>query len=183
MNVPNILTSFRIFLVPVFVVTFYLSYNWRFFLMAGIFTVAALTDWLDGYLARKLQQSSSFGKFLDPVADKLLVTVALVLLSESYVSPLVSIPALTIVGREVVMSALREWMARIGKEDELVVSTLGKTKTLLQMIAIIALLAVDPRVNKIGCFLSYFGLVLLHISSALAVLSLFLYFRRAWKYL
>src|SRR5436190_18019984 len=109
MNIPNFLTLLRIFLIPFFVVVFYLPFEWRFLVTAIIFVVAAITDWLDGFLARKLRQVSPLGAFLDPVADKLIVAVALVLLVQSYATPWLAIPAAIIVGREIVISALREW--------------------------------------------------------------------------
>ena len=111
-NIPNILTSLRILFVPVLIIVFYFfPLEWRYLASAVVFAIAGGTDWLDGYLARKLGQLTPFGAFLDPVADKLLVAVALVLLVELHASPILAIPAIVIVGREIVVSALREWMA------------------------------------------------------------------------
>ncbi len=132
-NIPNILTLLRIVLIPVLVVVFYLPGPWSYQISALIFGVAAITDWLDGYLARRLQQTSPFGAFLDPVADKLMVAVALVLLVQDNPSELFAVPAAVIIGREIVISALREWMAEIGARTRVAVSIVGKVKTTLQM--------------------------------------------------
>ena len=115
MNLPNILTLSRILMIPVFVLLFYLPFNWHFLVSAMVFALAAATDWLDGYLARRWNQATPFGAFLDPVADKLMVAVALALLIEEYHNLWLTLPAMTIIGREVVISALREWMAEMGK--------------------------------------------------------------------
>ena len=144
MNIPNTLTLFRIALIPVFVILFYLPFSWSFLASAMVFVLAAVTDWLDGYLARRLNQSTSFGAFLDPVADKLMVVIAIVLLVNEQQTAWFTIPALVVVGREILVSALREWMAEIGKRTSVAVSWLGKVKTFVQMLAIITLLAVDP---------------------------------------
>lgn len=114
LNIPNILSLLRLFLIPVFVVAFYLPYSWAPFVAAMIFWVAGFTDWLDGMLARKLGQTSRFGAFIDPVADKVLVATALILITEHYHSIWVTIPAVTMIAREIIISALREWMAEIG---------------------------------------------------------------------
>ncbi|MFZ1294075.1 MAG: CDP-diacylglycerol--glycerol-3-phosphate 3-phosphatidyltransferase, partial [Pseudomonadales bacterium] len=115
MNIPNMLTLFRIALIPVFVLVFFLPFHWSYMASAVIFVLASLTDWLDGYLARRLDQSTSFGAFLDPVADKLMVVIALVLLVTQQDTVWFTVPALVVVGREILVSALREWMAEIGK--------------------------------------------------------------------
>ena len=115
LNIPNILSLTRIAVVPVFVVVFYLPFAWANVATAAIFAIAAFTDWLDGYLARRLNQTSRFGAFLDPVADKLLVAVALILLVAADPTPWLTIPAIIIIGREIAISALREWMAEIGE--------------------------------------------------------------------
>ncbi|MBQ4812421.1 CDP-diacylglycerol--glycerol-3-phosphate 3-phosphatidyltransferase [Pseudoalteromonas luteoviolacea] len=139
-NIPNTLTTFRLFLIPVFAVVFYLPYTWAFFAAAFIFWLASITDILDGYLARKLNQSTPFGAFLDPVADKVMVSVALVLIAAHYQNVLVTLAAVIIISREIVISALREWMAGIGKRASVAVSNLGKFKTAAQMLAIIGLI-------------------------------------------
>ena len=144
MNLPNILTLSRIIMIPVFVVIFYLPVGWSYLVSAAIFGLAAATDWLDGYLARKLDQSTPFGAFLDPVADKLMVAVALAVLIEEHSAILLTIPATVIIGREIVISALREWMAEIGSRASVAVSYIGKIKTTAQMAAIVGLLAFPP---------------------------------------
>nr|VFJ92169.1 MAG: CDP-diacylglycerol--glycerol-3-phosphate 3-phosphatidyltransferase [Candidatus Kentron sp. H]VFJ93126.1 MAG: CDP-diacylglycerol--glycerol-3-phosphate 3-phosphatidyltransferase [Candidatus Kentron sp. H]VFJ99985.1 MAG: CDP-diacylglycerol--glycerol-3-phosphate 3-phosphatidyltransferase [Candidatus Kentron sp. H] len=143
-NVPNILTLFRIILIPAFVLFFYFPFSWKHLLTAAIFGIAALTDWLDGYLARRLNQTSAFGAFLDPVADKLMVVVALVLLVGSHETPWLAIPAAVIIGREIVVSALREWMAELGQRATVAVATVGKFKTIFQMVAIFIMLLGEP---------------------------------------
>ena len=128
-------------MIPIFVVVFYLPYEWRYLVSAAIFALAAVTDWLDGYLARRLNQSTPFGAFLDPVADKLMVAVALTVLIEEHHSFLLTLPATVIICREIVISALREWMAEMGKRASVAVSYIGKIKTTAQMGSIIMLLA------------------------------------------
>lgn len=139
-NIPIILTLFRVALIPFFIVAFYLSTSWSAFITALIFLVAAVTDWFDGYLARKLKQMTRFGAFLDPVADKLMVTIALVLITEHYHSWIISIPAVIMISREILISALREWMAELGKRKSVAVSIIGKIKTVAQMTALTWLL-------------------------------------------
>ena len=140
LTIPNILTLLRIALIPIFFVVFYLPSSWSMPLASIIFVVASATDWLDGYLARTLEQSTAFGAFLDPVADKVMVTVALVLLAEHYHSFWVTFPAAAMIAREVIISALREWMAEIGKRANVAVSWIGKLKTTAQMVALTILL-------------------------------------------
>lgn len=139
-NIPNILTSFRIFLIPVFLVVFYLPLDDARFWAAFIFWLAAITDALDGYIARKFNQFTKFGEFLDPVADKAMVVAALVVIVEDYNSVFITIPALTMICRELIVSALREWMAQSGNRAKVAVSNLGKWKTVAQMLALIGLL-------------------------------------------
>lgn len=177
MNIPNAFTLFRILLIPVLVVVFYLPYSWTGIAAAAIFTIAAITDWFDGYLARKLDQATPFGAFLDPVADKLMVAVALVVLLERYPHAWFTIPAMVIIGREIVISALREWMAEIGNRTSVAVSYIGKFKTTMQMIAIIILLTqttvVDSRIEILG-FIS------LYLAATLTLWSMIIYLRAAW---
>lgn len=177
MNIPNAFTLFRIMLVPVLVIVFYLPYPITGIIAAAIFTTAAITDWFDGYLARKLDQSTAFGAFLDPVADKLMVAVALIVLLERYPHAWFTIPAMIIIGREIVISALREWMAEIGRRTSVAVSYVGKFKTTMQMIAIIVLLAqtslVDPRIEMLG-------FVALYLAAALTLWSMLIYLKAAW---
>ena len=139
-NIPNTLTTFRLLLIPVFAVLFYLPYSWAFFAAAFIFWLAAVTDVLDGYLARRLKQSTPFGAFLDPVADKVMVSVALVMLATYYQNIFVTSATVIIISREIVISALREWMAEQGKRSNVAVSNMGKLKTAAQMLAIIGLI-------------------------------------------
>lgn len=175
MNIPNILTSVRIILIPCIVVVYYLPYQWSLYVAAAVFAIAAVTDWFDGYLARKLNQSTAFGAFLDPVADKLMVAVALIMLVETYSSIYLTLPAMIIVGREIVISALREWMAEIGKRANVAVSHIGKIKTALQMLAILLLLASHP-----GSMLSNAGIVTLYAAAILTLWSMWVYLRAAW---
>jgi len=179
-NIPNILTLLRIALIPVFVVVFYLPFKWAHALCAAIFALAAVTDWLDGYLARRLKQTSAFGAFLDPVADKLMVAVALILLVQQNPSALFAIPAAIIVGREIAISALREWMAEIGERAHVAVSIIGKLKTTVQMIALLLLLYREP----IGSFPTMMvGMVLFYAAAILTLWSMAIYIRAAWPIL
>jgi CDP-diacylglycerol--glycerol-3-phosphate 3-phosphatidyltransferase/cardiolipin synthase len=188
-NVPTMLTWLRILLIPVFVGAFYWPENLRTLgempshqvnLFATIvFVVAALTDWLDGYLARYLKQTSSFGAFLDPVADKLMVAAALIVLVEfDRVGAIVS---LIIIGREIAISALREWMAGEGQRSSVGVAMIGKVKTAAQMIAILFLLYWDPvQLGSLGLFpTKFFGQVLIAIAAFLTLLSMAYYLRAA----
>ena len=177
-SLPNIITGFRILLIPVLVIAFYLlPMETRYIVSAFIFTVASITDWLDGYLARRMGQMTAFGAFLDPVADKLIVAVALVLLVEVHASAVLAIPALVIVCRETVVSALREWMARYSDKRGVAVSFLGKIKTVFQMIAIIVLLASGPDPHALQVILGY---ILLYAAAGLTLLSMYQYLRLAW---
>lgn len=174
LNVPNVLTLLRVALIPVLVVLVYLPYDWRYLAAAGVFLLAALTDWFDGYLARRLNQSSAFGRFLDPVADKLMVAAALVLLVQWHAdNVLVVVSAIIIVSREITISALREWMAELGKRASVAVSFMGKLKTTLQMTAITVLLLNDTRLDGLG-------LALLVLAAGLTLWSMCVYLKAAW---
>ena len=176
-TLPNILTLLRIILIPVLVVVFYMPGQWTYQLSAMIFGLAALTDALDGYLARRLKQLSVFGAFLDPVADKLMVAVALVLLVQDNPSAMFVIPASIIIGREIAISALREWMSELGQRTRVAVSVIGKIKTIVQMVAILLLLF---KVS-IGPIPTHdIGLVLLYIAALLTLWSMLVYMRAAW---
>jgi CDP-diacylglycerol--glycerol-3-phosphate 3-phosphatidyltransferase len=176
-NTPNVLTLLRIVLIPVFVLVFYAPYAWSNLFSAAIFGLAALTDWLDGYLARRLKQSSVFGAFLDPVADKLMVAIALVVLVQQNPTVLFTIPAAIIVGREIVISALREWMSEIGARTRVAVSVIGKIKTAAQMLAILLLIYDLP----LGTFPTHdIGLVLIYVAATLTLWSMVVYLRAAW---
>lgn len=169
LNIPIILTLIRIALIPVFVIAFYLPYEWSAFAAALIFVIAGATDWLDGYLARSLGQTTRFGAFLDPVADKVMVAIALVLIAEYYSSIWVTIPAATMIAREVIISALREWMAELGKRASVAVSWVGKFKTAAQMFALTMLLW---RENE---WIIYVGYAALYIATALTYWSMYQY--------
>jgi cardiolipin synthase (CMP-forming) len=179
-NVPNILTLLRILMIPLFVGVFYLPEHQ----MAGqlrdlyatlIFVLAAVTDWLDGYFARALNQTSAFGAFLDPVADKLMVAAALIVLVEF--DRVGGVVALIIIGREITISALREWMAGIGQGKGVAVAMIGKIKTAAQMIAIPFLLYYHPIA---GMDSKLIGTVLIYIAAFLTLLSMAYYLRAAW---
>ena len=176
-NLPNSLTLLRVAMIPLLVVVFYLPWKWHALASAALFGLAALTDWADGYLARRLGQESRFGAFLDPVADKLIVVVALVLLLEQHATPEFALPTMIIIGRELVISALREWMAELGRRASVAVSWIGKVKTTLQMIAVVALLLFPPDVSPL---LSRLGVVLLYGAALLTLWSMVLYLRAAW---
>ena len=179
-TLPNILTFLRIILIPVLVLVFYMPGLWSYKLSAAIFGLAALTDWLDGYLARRLKQLSVFGAFLDPVADKLMVAVALVLLVQDNPTALFAIPAAIIIGREIAISALREWMSQIGERTKVAVSVIGKIKTITQMVAILLLLYKVP----LGPLPTHdVGLVLLYVAAILTLWSMVVYLRAAWPLL
>ncbi|WP_200241385.1 CDP-diacylglycerol--glycerol-3-phosphate 3-phosphatidyltransferase [Thiohalocapsa halophila] len=176
-NIPNALTLLRIALIPVFVVIFYLPVPWARTVCALVFTLAGLTDWLDGWLARRWEQTSPLGAFLDPVADKLMVAVALVLLVQADATVWLALPAAVIIGREITVSALREWMAEIGARAQVAVSMAGKLKTTAQMVAIVLLVLGGP---VLGLPVTGLGLVLLYIAALLTLWSMVLYLRAAW---
>lgn len=183
-NTPNLLTMLRIVMIPLFIVAYYLPYAWAPALTTALFVLAALTDWLDGYLARRLNQSSAFGAFLDPVADKLMVLSALVLLtSDPHIQArviderLFSLVVLIIIGREITISALREWMAELGNRSSVAVSYVGKFKTIGQMVAIPFMLYRQPLW---GIPVVTLGEILLYIAAALTLWSMVVYLRAAW---
>ncbi len=177
MNIPNALTLFRILLIPVFVVLFYLPIPQSYTATALVFALAGLTDWLDGYLARKLGQSTPLGAFLDPVADKLMVAVALALLIERYDAWWFTVPAVIVIGREIVISALREWMAELGKRTSVAVSYIGKVKTAAQIVAIVGLLMVDPTVGGHWYIAS---MSCMYVAAVLTLWSMLIYLHAAW---
>ena len=179
LSLPNILTSMRIAMIPILVILFYfLNVEWRYIAAAIVFTIASITDWLDGYLARKLGQTTAFGAFLDPVADKLIVAVALVLLVEIHASAALAIPAIVIVSREIVVSALREWMAKYSSMRSVAVSLLGKIKTGFQMTASVILLACGPAgLDNPAVILGY---ILLYAAAILTIWSMCEYLKIAW---
>lgn len=180
LNLPTLLTLLRIALIPVFVGVFFLPVRGANVLCAALFGLAALTDWLDGHLARRFDQTSAFGAFLDPVADKLMVAAALVLLVQAIPTPVMAVAAAIIIGREIAISALREWMAQIGDHGRVAVSMVGKFKTTAQMIAVLLLLYRDP----VGGFPTLeVGLGLLLVAAALTLWSMLHYLLAAWPVL
>lgn len=179
MNIPNLLTVLRVVLIPFFILLFYMPYGWSYVAASTVFAIAAATDWLDGYLARRLGQATPFGAFLDPVADKLMVAVALVLLVQEHANIWLTLPAAVIIGREIVVSALREWMAEIGARAHVAVSNLGKWKTAAQMAALVILLA-NPVSLSAWVVLGY---ALLIVAAALTLWSMVNYLRAAWPHL
>lgn len=187
MTLPNLLTLLRVVLIPVTVGIFYLPFAWAPLLACALFTVAAITDWLDGYLARKWNQSTPFGAFLDPVADKLIVAASLVVLVEFFANPWLTIPAIVIISREITISALREWMAQLGKRANVAVSMIGKVKTTFQMIAIGILLAVPAHsaifALPLAEWLPVLGLAMLQVAAVLTLWSMIIYLKAAWPIL
>ena len=177
-NLPNLLTLLRVILIPVLVAVYYLPFQWAGLAAAVMFALASITDWFDGYLARKMNLMTPFGAFLDPVADKLIVAVALVVLVERYGNVWLTFAATVIIGREIVISALREWMAELGKRASVAVSFIGKVKTLMQMVAITGLLGVVP-----GTQLAVVAQGLLYIAAILTLWSMLVYLRAAWPYM
>lgn len=183
-NIPNILTLLRIGLIPVLVLFFYLPMHWTHIVTTAVFALAGFTDWLDGYLARRMGETSAFGAFLDPVADKLMVATALVLLVDrnptGHAGLLLAIPAAIIIGREITISALREWMAGLGAKAAVAVSYIGKVKTTAQMMALLLLLY---RAPVDGVSASEVGLYLLYLAAILTLWSMTVYLKAAWPVL
>ena len=178
-SLPNLLTLMRIVLIPVFIGVFYLPFAGAHAVAAVIFALACITDWLDGYLARKLKQISPLGAFLDPVADKLIVASTLLLLVSTKDINYIVLPAIVIVGREIVISALREWMAEIGSRASVAVGYIGKIKTAMQMIALTLLLAFHPSTSLWGIV----GFILLYMAAILTIWSMVVYLMIAWPQL
>jgi cardiolipin synthase (CMP-forming) len=182
-NTPNLITLSRIVLIPLLIGLFYAPDAWigehtRNVAATGVFIFAGITDWLDGYLARRLNQMSAFGAFLDPVADKLIVVGALVVLL--YLNRVDMLVALIIIGREIAISALREWMARVGQAKSVAVAFIGKLKTVSQMVAIPLLLYHDPLFDLVDC--QWLGTILINIAAVLTVVSMLYYLRKALPY-
>jgi CDP-diacylglycerol--glycerol-3-phosphate 3-phosphatidyltransferase/cardiolipin synthase len=183
LNAPNVVTLSRIVLIPLIIGLYYVPSEWLSFdtknmAATAVFILAAASDWLDGFLARRLNQMSAFGAFLDPVADKLIVAGALiVLLQLDRVDALV---ALIVIGREIAISALREWMARVGQAKSVAVAFIGKLKTVFQMIAIPLLLYHDVLFDWIDC--QWLGTLLINVAAILTVVSMLYYLRKALPY-
>lgn len=178
LNIPNSITLFRIVLIPIFIIAFFLpDFSWKHWLLTALFFVAGISDWFDGFLARALKQQSAFGAFLDPVADKLMVATAMALLVSAHPGALMALPAVVIIGREIAVSALREWMANLGENAKVKVSFIGKVKTFTQLWAIGFLLYEKP----IGSFQPMLvGYILLYIAAILTLWSMFVYLSAAW---
>jgi len=181
LTIPNIITLLRIVLIPIFVFAFFLpEFSWKHVLLTVLFFIAGISDWIDGYLARKLEQQSAFGAFLDPVADKLMVAIAMILLVSAHPGIWMAIPAIVIIGRELAISALREWMANLGDNNTVRVSWAGKIKTFAQLWAIGFIL----YEKDIGSFSPlFFGYILLYIATILTLWSMLVYLHAAWPVL
>ena len=182
LNIPNLVTLSRIILIPLLIGIYYLPDDWlswegKNITATTVFILAGITDWLDGYLARRLNQMSAFGAFLDPVADKLIVVAALLVLL--YLGRVDMLVALIIVGREIAISALREWMAKMGQSASVAVAFIGKLKTVVQMIAIPLLLYHDPL---LGLDCQFLGTILINVAAVLTVASMLYYLRKALPY-
>ena len=180
LTIPTWLTLLRIVLIPVLVAVFYMPSQWTNFASAFVFILAAVTDWLDGWIARRFHQYSAFGAFLDPVADKLMVAVALFLIVQGHPTPWMAFWAAVIVGREIAVSALREWMAELGQRATVRVALIGKFKTVMQIVAIVVLLHQrdfpELRYYRIGESL-------LVVAAILTIWSALVYLRAAWPLL
>jgi CDP-diacylglycerol--glycerol-3-phosphate 3-phosphatidyltransferase/cardiolipin synthase len=184
LNIPNLITLSRIILIPLLIGIFYLPEGTltrqdQNIIATAIFILAGITDWLDGYLARRLNQMSAFGAFLDPVADKLIVAGALVVLLHLQPPRVDALVALIIIGREIAISALREWMAKVGQAKSVAVAFVGKLKTVSQMVAIPLLLFHD-RLLGLDCF--WLGTILINVAAVLTVISMLYYLRKALPY-
>lgn len=171
LNIPTYLTLFRVILIPLFIIAFYLPMPYSPEITTLIFFIASITDWFDGYLARKWNQTTRLGAFLDPVADKVLVAVALVCVVEYYHTWWISIPAAIMIGREIIISALREWMAEIGERANVAVSIWGKVKTTAQMLALGGLLW------RYNAAIEILAFILLYVASILTVWSMLQYLK------
>ena len=180
-NLPNLLTWLRLLAIPLLLALYFLPVDpWSRDVAATVlFTAAAITDWVDGWLARRLGLTSAFGAFLDPVADKLIVAAALVMLVE--LDRVSALAAVIIIGREIAISALREWMAQIGARASVAVHSIGKLKTIAQLVAIPMLLYGRPLFGVLDC--QRIGTWLVWIAAVLTVWSMFYYLQRAWPYL
>lgn len=176
-NLPNTLTWLRIAAIPLIVLLFYMPYPWADPAAGLLFAAAGITDSLDGYLARRLGQTSRLGAFLDPVADKLIVAVALVLLVSKDARALIVLTAIVIIGREITISALREWMAEIGQRRKVAVSQLGKYKTILQIVGLSMMLF---RWDLVGLPTYKLGVALTEVAAAATLVSMVAYLRAAW---
>ena len=180
-NAPIAVTLFRMALIPIFAVSFYLPYFWANYLTIFLFILLSVTDWLDGFLARYMNQITEFGAFLDPVADKLAVTVALVILVAEQPEIYMVIPAIIIIAREIAVSALREWMSELGMHSSVSVSTIGKVKTTFQFLAILLLINNNDFFIFSSEEIELYGIFLLYVASFLTLWSMFYYLNAAWQ--
>ena len=189
LNLPTLLTLSRIAVIPVFILIFFFKTDWSYQVCTWLFVIAAVTDWLDGYLARKYKQTSRFGAFLDPVADKLMITVVLVLLVANnpvtsastrmiFSTELLAFMSIIIIGREIMISALREWMAEAGERSKVAVSIIGKIKTAAQLVALPFMIYKYPLFGVIP--VAEIGFVLLMLTVVLTLWSMLIYLRGAW---
>ena len=176
MNIPNIITGARIALIPLFVL-FYIVADELIWIAGVLFAIASLSDWLDGYLARKMELTTRFGEFLDPVADKLIVVVALVVLVGQHATLWLTLPGVVIVGRELFISALREWMAEVNRRGDVSVTNLTKVKTTVQMIAVTILLCNPPVLDRPWVIV---GLVMIYLAAGMTLWSMIAYLQAAW---
>lgn len=189
LTVPTLLTLARIVMIPVLVLVFYLPYSWTNLASSAVFALAAFTDWLDGWVARRWHQYSAFGAFLDPVADKLMVAVSLFLIVQGHPTPWMAFWAAVIVGREIAVSALREWMAEVGQRATVRVAMVGKIKTTTQMVALLCLLySVTPERPPrpqawLGEPIFHIGDWMLAVAALLTLWSGYQYLRAAWPVL
>ena len=180
-TIPNIITLIRVLLIPIFVSVYFLDWKWAHEAGAFIFWLAAITDWFDGYLARRLKQSSAFGAFLDPVADKLIVAAALLMITHTYQSLWITVPAIILLMREIFVSALREWMSEQGASDAVKVSFIGKAKTMAQMLALIGLLSGLEVFMGFPIYWVSLGKALLWFAAVLSLWSMFIYAASGYK--
>jgi CDP-diacylglycerol--glycerol-3-phosphate 3-phosphatidyltransferase len=176
-TLPTGITLLRIALIPIFVIVFYLPFNWANQIAAAIFGVACFSDWVDGYLARMLKQESAFGAFLDPVADKLIVVVAIILIVEANPSIYVALPSVIIVAREITVSALREWMAELGSRATIKVSFIGKVKTAAQLFSLFLMIYAE---TIFGYSMFEIGLGFYYLAAIFTIISMVLYLKAAW---
>ncbi len=177
-NLPNILTLSRISLIPIFIIVYYLPIVSAHILATILFALASITDLVDGYLARRWHIESDLGAFLDPVADKLLVTVALILVLTGR-SAWLAIPVAIIIGREIMISAVREWMAHYNLRNVVAVNTIGKYKTTVQMFAVGSLIFYTPELQ--GIWVLWVGYISIYISAILTLWSMLVYLLAAWR--
>lgn len=177
MNIPTLLTLLRILIIPIIILFYYIPFQWSRTVAVALFALACLTDWLDGFLARRYSQMTTLGAFLDPIADKLLVAMVLVIVVGQHFGPLLAIPAAVIVGREVAVSGLREWMAEMGKRTHVAVTLVAKIKTAMQMVALGLLLWYLPADNV---WFFWVGIILIWAAAVLTLWSMSVYLKLAW---